>query len=326
MRITLCVITARPGGLDVLRAGLKEQTFDDFELVLVDAFHAQRRDQVRDYFARAGIRCVHTPCRLHNFPVDSCPQYRNAGLAKSSGELLIWGVDYTYFPPDCLEKHWRVWERSGGKVCGMGAHEYLEPPKTAYPLPDYAPIVAMPPNQEAGVTYQYKKAMGEAYAEAIHAGFYDPFWLSVFEEPLESGRQIMALRQDQHFLRADPKLSGNPGQVCPPNFFHAKNESVPLATAVAVNGFDEGYTGHLYDDTDFGMRLSNAGVRWTLLEAVATAQIVNPRHLFPHLIIQANPKDQVDRHYRAAREPEFTVAENPYSLTEMRTMGTWWWS
>lgn len=311
--------------MDVLRAGLAHQTFEDFELVLVDAFHDKRHGSVTDYFGVKGIRCTHIPCRQHNFPVDSCPQYRNAAIAKARGELILWGVDYTIFPPECLEKHWRVWERSNHEVCGMGAHDYLMPPETAYELPEYAPMVAMPPNQEAGVTYQYKRSMGEDYAKAIQEGFYDPYWLSVFKRPIESPAAIASLRQDPYFLRADPKLRSTPGQEALPNFFHAKNESLPLNTAVGVNGFDEGFTGHLYDDTDFGVRVYNTGVTWAILEAVATAMIVNPRHLFPHLLIRDNPADQVDRQYRAVHDHEYYRAENPYEIGAMRSMGAWWW-
>ena len=32
-RLSLCIVTARPGGLDVLLTGLTRQTFDDFEHV-----------------------------------------------------------------------------------------------------------------------------------------------------------------------------------------------------------------------------------------------------------------------------------------------------
>src|SRR5712671_7816501 len=111
-KISVCCITARPGGLDVLLTGLKHQTFRDFELVLVDAVYDRRVSLVQDAATDARVAVVHTPPRVRLFPEDACPEARNTAIIKAHGELLLWVVDYAYLAPACLEAHWDMFEKT----------------------------------------------------------------------------------------------------------------------------------------------------------------------------------------------------------------------
>ena len=308
----------------MLLTGLARQDFTDFEVVLVDALYHRRRELVADRFAQAKIRLTHTPPRQRLFPVDGCPQARNAAIAKARGDLLLWLVDYTYAPPGCLREHWGIYEHFERARAGMGAHRYLAPPALAYTLPEYAPIKRFAPNAEQGVTYQYCEADSRQYAQELDAGVYDTVLYSLFHPPLDDPAQIDSLSEDPFFFQVDPKLHGTVGGDIGGNFFHAKNEGTALAWCLRANGFDERYTGHLYDDTDFGWRLEHAGAKWVLLDASATVRIVNPRHFFPHLVRQAPLRAHLDRYEQRRTDPEAIESGNAYQLRDVRQVGVWY--
>lgn len=324
-RISVCLVTVRPGGLDVLLAGLKRQTFDDFEVVLVDALYERRIELVGDLFHTAKIPIIHTPPRQRVFPIDAVPQYRNTAIAKARGHLLLWLVDFSFVPAGCLAEHWGVWEHTRGEVAGMGAHVYVYPPSVSYELPDYAPCRMFAPNQAGGITYEYSEEATQAYAYDVAGGFYDKHMYSIFEVPLEAPEQVEGLKLDPYFFQADPKLNGAVGGKLGGTFFHAKNEGVPRSLCVASNGFEEGYTGHLYDDTDFGYRAEHAGLKWMLLDPSANVKIVNPRHFFPHLVRLASTEEHRAVFDKRRVDSRHVRATNPFSLEELSSAGPWWY-
>lgn len=325
-RMSVCCVTTRPGGIDVLLAGLKNQEFDDFEVVLVDAHFHRRRDVVADYFAKAQIALRHVPPRLQNFPLDSVPQYRNTAIAKASGELLVWLVDYSFVPPSGLQAHWDIYEKHDKEVAGMGAHWYVLPPPLAFDLPWYAPIQMFPPNVETGITYGYDRKASEVYAEEVLSGQYDAYMYSIFKEPLETPEMIDALKDDPYFFAADPKRTGHVDGKMFGNFFHAKNEAVALDWAVRVNGFDEGFIAHSYDDVDFGLRVDHLGGLWALLGREADVRIVNPRHIFPHGVRVVEDSNAQRSIYEARRDDKTILRPTQqYDAAAMRAMGGWFY-
>lgn len=324
-KISVVVITARPGGIDVLLRGLVKQQFDrnDFEVVLVDALYHRRREVVADAFSAAKIHLVHIPTRERIFPVDACPQARNAAIAKAHGELLLWTVDYTYLPENNLAEHWGVYEYFNKERTGMGAHKYLQLPSIAYEVPKYAPVKMFTPNSELGVTYGYNESASKAFITDLVTGFYDPYMYSIFAEPFGT-QEVIELREDPEFFQVDPKLHGKIGATISGNFFHGKNETTTRDLAIAVNGFDESYTGHLYDDTDFGHRLEHAGAKWILLDTSICAEIVNPRHLFPHLIRRAALEAHRERYDARRSDSSCVVSGNNYNLNDVKDW-QWWY-
>lgn len=326
MKISVCVVTARPGGIDCLLTGLANQEFDhnEFEIVLVDALYDRRRDLVGDLFAEEKLICRHVPPRERIFPVDACPQARNTAIAKARGELLVWLVDYSVLPSKALEEHWGVFEYFNKERAGMAAHRYLFPPPLAYVLPDYAPMKVFKPNETAGITYAYDESHSRAFVEDLMAGFYDPYMYSIFQRPVSHLKSLEELHEDLFFFRADPKLTGMTGGSISGNFLHCKAESTPHDLVLEVNGFDEGYWGHCYDDTDFGHRMEHAGAKWILLDQAAMVDIVNPRHIFPHLVRRMQPDEQRDLYDQRMKNMAYKKVDQ-YSLSMMKTLSPWWY-
>ena len=328
MKVSIVCVTARPGGLDCLRTGLAHQEFDhnEFELVLVDALYEYRKDIVTSYFAEKKILCRHIPPRQRVFPTDAVPQARNAAIAKARGELLLWIVDYSVLPPRCLAEHWGVFEYFEKKRSGMAAHRYLFPPKPAYTVPFYAPFQAFTPNQASGITYEYNSSFTASFVTDLETGFYAPYMLSIFENPIESQDDINLLHEDLYFYHADPKLDGLIGGDVSGNFFHAKGESVPRSVSINVNGFDEDYISHCYDDTGFGHMVMHGGHKWILLDQSANIDIVNVRHYMPHLVRRIEDIKALEPLYHSrTNNMEYIKSSNSYSLERMKQMGSWWY-
>ncbi|MDZ4262016.1 MAG: hypothetical protein U1B30_06765 [Pseudomonadota bacterium] len=323
-KMSVCVVTARPGGIDVLISGLCRQEFTDFEVVLVDALYHRRKEVVADKFAEAKIELRHIPPRQRLFPIDACPQALNAAIAKARGELLLWGVDYSFFPPKCLSEHWGVYEYFNKQRFGMGAHRYLYPKvQLAYELPSYAPMKMSRPHEQEGVTYSYSEEASRQFASDIEAGVYDVNMYSIFHPPLVSPGQIEILPEDPLFFHADPKLSGLIGGKLSGDFMHCKNESISRQLMLDVNGFNEDFISHLYDDTDVGHRLEHAGAEWVLLDSVATVLIVNPRHMFPHLVRRGEMTSQRVLYESRKSDGACVRSSNQYDLGSFG--GVPWW-
>jgi hypothetical protein len=276
-----------------------------------------------DMAQRYQVSVHHTPPRQRTFPIDACPAARNTAIAKAQGELLVWIVDYSFLPPTCLAQHWGVWEKDGSM--GSGAHRYRTPPLLAYSLPDYAPMRRFHPEPGALITYEYKEEDSRQFAADILEGFYDPYWWSVFREPVTTLERVLDLAHDPLFYMADPKLAGIPGGWVYPEAFHGKNEATPTVVAAELGGFDEAFDGHLYDDSDFGVRCGHTGRRWILLEKDATVEIVNPRHFFPHLVRLSGLQDHLERYQGRQNDPQAIVIRNPYDLAAIRGAGAAWY-
>ena len=147
---------------------------------------------------------------------------------------------------------------------------------------------------------------------------------SIFDSPLVTPEQILALDEDPYFFRADPKLSGLVGGQVPPTAFHAKNEGVSRELSLAVNGFDESWIGHCYDDSDMGLRLSRSGAAWMLLDPVATVEIVNPRHYFPHSVWRSTPEASLPRFLACEHDASRIVSGNAGHLVGQKPEWAWY--
>lgn len=253
----------RVGGLDFLMDSLARQTFTDFELVLVDAFHDRRRDVVAKEARDRFIAVRHVGLNPSPFPICAFSTYSNAGIAAATGDVLLFLVDYSRLPVDLIERHARFHKADATKRAGlMGPHRYVG----FAPAPGFA---------------GYGRDDIGRYVNDVQSGALDQFMFStgaIVERPsyphvADGGVEVPA--------DADPKLRLSPGPIGA-EFYHGKNESVRRSCALEVDGYDTDLDGaHLYQDTDFADRLTvKAGVRWTV-DPTAIVDIVNPRHVFP---------------------------------------------
>lgn len=262
--VSLIIPTMRVGGLDILFDSLKAQEFTDFELVLVDGLYERRKDIVSREAKDRFLAVRHVGITPNPFPNCAFCLYANAGIAASTGEVLLFMVDYSRLPPDLIRKHAEFHKADKtGRAGMMGPHRYIGLDTDGFPA------------------YGHEPSGTDRYEEDVRSGRLNPFMLSigrVVDEPapphLADGGAIVP-------HDADPKLRlpAGPVDAC---YFHAKNESVHRDRVLEIDGWDTDLDGaHLYQDSDFADRLSaKAGVKWTL-DPTAVVDIANPRHVFP---------------------------------------------
>lgn len=261
--LSVVIPTMRVGGISEMFAAFSRSQFTDFEIVLVDGLKAYRAERVAEEARDRFLRVVHVCPEPNPFPDVAFCAYANAGLAAASGEVVVHMVDYSIPPPDLLGKH-AAFHRADktGRMGMMGPHKYTH--------------LAVNPRFPG-----YGRQDIERYAGDVKAGKLHDFMLSIGEatdapaQPHEVDGGGMAPPD------ADPKLRMSAGPV-PADHFHAKNESVRLARALEIGGWDTALDGaHVFQDSDYADRLTvKAGVQWTL-DPTAIVSIANPRHVFP---------------------------------------------
>jgi glycosyltransferase involved in cell wall biosynthesis len=265
-KISLIIPTMRVGGLDILTHGLKGQNFRDFELVLVDGIHDLRIGIFDDKSLDFPI--THIAPRENPFPLNSFCQYSNTGLVHARGDLVLFATDYTWFPPDCIEKHIIFHEALGRGHGLMCPHRYITLPSLNPKFIPYKP---------------FSTDEAEKYAQDVRSMPPELMW-SILLTEFNSEADKMPheeIPSGHIFYGHDPKLFLPPGPVVP-SMFHGKNESCRLENVLDVNGWDEDLDGtHGYQDSDLADRLTTKmGLQWTL-DPGNIAYIVNPRSVFP---------------------------------------------
>lgn len=254
-RISVIVPTYRPGGLDVLFAGLQHQIFKDFELILVDMIAKYRRHLIQDM-----LSCVDWNFNIkyvepfdNTFPFASYAHMFNTGLSYAEGELVFITGDYIWLPPDCLQKHSDFHIQNSNCAC-MAPHTYFELPELKN-LPKWQ----SPEFQDAKTPT--RGSIKFTYYDDLERGAYDHVMWSLFKEPLLSDPRGK-YEFSKEYEHVDLKYS-MPSQWLGFEHVHFKNESFPLEAALDINGCDEDFNGsHSFQDTEFAERLSRHGLKW----------------------------------------------------------------
>jgi len=111
-KISVCTITIRPGIFATTVKTLQEQTFKDFEWVIVDDLWDQRKDEVREYMKDKGIKYKHVPSKYNPRPYGIA-NANNTAIHEAEGDLLVWLQDFIEMPKDGLQRYWDLYEEKG---------------------------------------------------------------------------------------------------------------------------------------------------------------------------------------------------------------------
>lgn len=289
--VSVIVPTYRLGGIDCLKWSLDHQDYPHLELVLVDALYAQRAKAVQAYFQGAKYPVTHCPpAQLAGEEPpgfrDMCPRYRNTGIQRTSGDLLVFWSDFTLALPQMLALHAQTLQSFGGnKAVVCGTHLYGRPRKDLL--------------VEGSIFEDI-----DAYEDAIRS-FHedDPRWISIFTIRPEVMFMACCYLADMAPTDLDPKLRVPHGTSIKPHYAHWKNESLPREAVLEVGGFDEFYNDtHCADDMDFACRLAKAGFKFWLDKGNEVV-IPNPRPFSP-LLRRARPHEEALREWTTERAPE----------------------
>lgn len=252
--LSVVVVTNRIGGLDALFAGLREQTHQDFELVLVDEL--TERAPVSSSFRMRHLYQQGAK-RWGNYMVSL-----NAALRSSTGDRLVFWSDYTCPHPETLATHAAFHDFHGPLDVMLGGIEYTETPPLHRDFPrrygwsaighdvanhreeTYAPWLDDKRRHELYEEWRV------AYERDLADGTLRPFMWSTFARPVDSWDDVASLRCFNHDRR----------DTSP--FLNLKNDSIPRALLEKIGGFDERADGcHGHQDSITAKALARAGAR-----------------------------------------------------------------
>jgi glycosyltransferase involved in cell wall biosynthesis len=275
--ISVIMPTMRAGGLDIVCDGLKNQTFTDFELIIVDGIYKYRKEDIAEKAKNYKFKIKHIEPFNNPFPKNAFCRYANSGIAHADSEIVVFITDYTYLPPKCLYAHamFNMHYPTYGLMC---PHQYYELNNVNPVFESYREDIDL---HDDAKLYHHSNSDTQKYANDIKDGKYNNLMWSILNKEFDYATYNFIL--DPVLGNADPKLEAKVGAI-QQQFFHGKNESCKLSSALKINGWSELLDGgHGYQDTDFSDRLTRyGGVDAWCVEPKIIAKIINPRPIFPH--------------------------------------------
>ena len=120
MKPSIIYLTYRPGGYDILVDSLKNQTYQDYELIIIDDFTEERRKLAKEYLEENNIEPAYIgpskPKCFPELPYNLINAY-NTGILLSTEDLIIILNDYIWLPPKSIERFLKYEEKYKKKFC-----------------------------------------------------------------------------------------------------------------------------------------------------------------------------------------------------------------
>lgn len=103
--VSVLTPTIRKGFWNIMAHNLSNQTYDNFEWIVIDDYPENREEIMAKYCKKWGIEnwqyIRHEPEVRRKFALSSA---NNAGIKASKGELLVWLQDFVIIPNDGIER------------------------------------------------------------------------------------------------------------------------------------------------------------------------------------------------------------------------------
>ena len=332
----------RPGGIDVLLAGMRDQLYpkDSFEVIFVDHRYERRHAEVMALAKSYGVNLIHAPEHRRNGKWAVNSSAFTTGFALARGQIVVMLMDWTYAPPTWLLAHLR--HHRWSSVCVSAPYLYhavgitepmhrelvqMMPERVSRPWADYANQPALHIKRPIDLSVQTARddAMNVEEHETLRGDVFDE--VSVFEEGLFDPAWLS---------RMPPLPDDDPGGrswmlpgVVHSNVVHLKNESLPREAVYRINGMDvwSERGGRMAIDSDFGRRVQVSGLP-IIWDPHALAHCVNPRHGVCRVLPCGSATERIDGRWSEAdckvflerrkdevgRDRAFLPAPAPYTL------------
>lgn len=259
---SLVISTFRPSGIDIVLAGIRDQSYKKFETILVDRRYELRHDRVMKLAKEYGIQnFVHVPEFRRNGPwINFCSAW-NTGFALAKGEIVIICQDWAYCPSGYIEAHLNAVD--GKKRYVLSPYVYTQLPSIRLPY-GFDPVAQMSRGNYCVEPDDIISGKILDEISCFEQGLFDPAWL----------RNLPRLNRPDQDPRFHPR-----GHLEAKNWVHVKNESILRSVLWELNGLDERLErGKGPMDTDWSNRLESAGIElWW--EPSGLQFVPNPRFL-----------------------------------------------
>ena len=123
-KVSILYCTARPGGLDILRESIKVQTFQDFEVIIVDEL---RRWEFQENFQDNRVQFVEPPTKKEG-AFWNLSASLNKGTEVARGEVIVLLQDYIFVPEDGIKKLVEIYDQDKPCLVSGVGHQFLAPP------------------------------------------------------------------------------------------------------------------------------------------------------------------------------------------------------
>jgi len=294
--ISIVVPINRVGGLDVLFESLKNQSFQDFELILVDAIYKYRKDVVAEKAKEYGFLVKHTEPIGNTFPISNYCRSINTGLCQAAGKIVYFTCDNAYLPKDVLLTHAAFHTNNKDKESLLMLHVndcMMNRSMLSSNFPDRQ-YGTRGKDREVQLLLVPEKVYVDAhnewsdrYAEDLQNGILDKVLWSIFDKKYEYDHfndYITSTSIDTKF--------NNCSATNPTPAFHdlccLKNDSFKLEFLLDANGMEEEMDGsHGFQDSELARRLKRVHRGQFFAMNTMPASIINTRYyLEPRKIVK----------------------------------------
>jgi len=306
-KISVLTIIYRPGYIDSMTEALRNQTFKDFEWILVDDLWEQRKEILKGY-VDGSLNLKHIPPREIKPYATTCLAL-NTGIIHAEGELIYLLADYMYPHPRALERHWEVYSKYGPRVLisgplidaivASGRSVWDGAPFENIAIKNDEGNIITYPEPTPPISFPLKDNFEEPTPENLISIFketFKPAWPKTFPPDWRLGH-ISKVSIDKNLFENDN-----------PDWFWGRNDSAPLEALLDVNGFNETFDGRRGGaDADLGARLRKYGCRLLVDREV-------PCYMLPHPVRKRANISEEDRLKRVAEKRKTQPIPNDYSL------------
>jgi glycosyltransferase involved in cell wall biosynthesis len=247
-KMTVFSMTNRVGAMDILFESLRAQSFQDFEVVIVDGIYRYRKNIVAEKAKQYNFIVKHLPSIVDSFPVPDYCNAINTGLINAEGEIFFFTCDYAYMQKDTLLTHANFHANTPKTHILMlpcsDALVKLDAVSDNFPKhrqyghrgnPDATKLLTVPEEQYCRLHAEWS----DRYKEDLDNGFLDKVLWSIFKEPFIYEQGIDHLVQN---IVLDNKFA-DCSTTEPTPAFHdlccIKNNSFKTELLIDANGYDE---------------------------------------------------------------------------------------
>jgi glycosyltransferase involved in cell wall biosynthesis len=311
--ISIVLPTMRPGGLDIVFSSLANQTFKDFELIIVDNIYEYRKDIVKEKAKSFDIRYKHVPPRINKFPTHAFSSTINTAITYASGGVILFTLDYRYFMPWSLQKHadfHRAHQDNEGLSCPT---KFVLSQSLKKGLPSYGT------DGLASFDSYYEK-----YVQDLKDGKLDDFMWSIYEsEVMPSSEDPSEWQERDKLYGYDPKTDMPTGTPVSPLLCFLQGESIKTNIVLAANGLNEEFDGAPnYQDIEFSHRLRNLfGFQFYCDNTNTTYRVNGGHNIIPKIQLVQSVCDKAQSIFKKYENGSIDLV-NDWSLSEAHVINT----